>query len=327
MSTTSLYSPEVYSEFAGALEDRVLFNHELAPYVAYQIGGPSDILVFPQTERDLLSVWTLAKKFHLPVTIIGTGTNLLVDDEGIRGVTMHFKNSFKEIKILREEKDTVLIECGGGTLKPDLLEWAIQKGFTGLEFSSGVPGTIGGGIFMNAGTKYGSYGDILREVLFFSFETGKPLRVKTHSENFGYRHQSLVSKETLVVNTVMELKRGNSETIRTEVNRIIQERAEKQPLDFPSCGSTFKNPPGYSAGRLIEKAGLKGLCVGGAEISLKHANFILNKNRATSRDIQTLIKIIQKRVWEAFQVPLECEVILLGGNNNRENPDQNQTLF
>jgi len=194
--------------------------------------------------------------------------------------------------------------------KPELLEWAVQGGFTGLEFSSGVPGTIGGGIFMNAGTKYGCYGDILKELRLFDFSTG----AQTFSRkefHFGYREQTAV-KNRLVLWAIFELIRGEPKAIRTEVNRIIQERADKQPLDFPSCGSTFKNPEGYSAGRLIEKAGLKGRTVGGAQISEKHANFILNKGNATAQDILDLIQIAKDTVQSQLGVTLECEVIILG---------------
>ena len=296
------------SAFSSALRDRVQFDAPLAPLVAYRVGGPADVLALPETEADLLHLSALSKKFQLPVTIIGEGTNLLIKDEGIRGITLSLKNAFKKIEWL--DKNNHLVHCGGGVLKSDLLNWSIAQGRSGLEFSSGVPGTIGGGIFMNAGTKYGCYGDILKELRLFDFKEGFQ-QFKTLPTDFHYRHQNVV-KENLVIWTVFSLPEGNSETIQTEVNRIIAERAEKQPLDYPSCGSTFKNPEGLSAGRLIEKTGLKGTRVGGAEISDKHANFILNKGNATAKDILTLIELIQNRVWEQFSVKLEPEVRVLG---------------
>jgi UDP-N-acetylmuramate dehydrogenase len=163
---------------------------------------------------------------------------------------------------------------------------------------------------MNAGTKYGCYADILKELRLFDFNRGFETLAR-ESLYFGYREQTAVGK-ALVTSMVFELSPGESQTVRREVDRIIAERAEKQPLDFPSCGSTFKNPPGHSAGRLIEKAGLKGLSIGGAEISTKHANFILNKNNAKASDILALIDIIKARVKDQFDVALECEVIVLG---------------
>lgn len=301
------------STFSEKFGERVKFDEPLAPYVAYRIGGPADILAFPKDESELVFLSDYSKKHSIPITIIGTGTNLLVRDEGIRGIVVSLKEAFREISWSpNATSDRPIVRCGGGVGKPELLEWSIENRLTGLEFSSGVPGTIGGGIFMNAGTKYGCYGDILREIRLFNFAQG-PTQFTAQSELFGYRHQHVVTKDTLVVWTDFELKPGDPEAIRTEVNRIIAERAAKQPLDFPSCGSTFKNPEGHSAGRLIEKSGLKGLTVGGAQISEKHANFILNKNNATARDILTLIDIAKARVREQFGVELECEVIVLGG--------------
>jgi UDP-N-acetylmuramate dehydrogenase len=292
--------------FLTVLKDRVHFDEPLAPLVAYRVGGPADVLIFPETEDDLKSISQLSKQFQLPVTVIGEGTNLLIKDQGIRGITVSLKNAFQHIDLNKGLE----VKCGGGVLKADFLNWSISKGLSGLEFSSGVPGTIGGGIFMNAGTKYGCYGDILKELRLFDFKNGFQ-QFKTDSSDFQYRHQNVV-KDSLVVWAVFTLKPGDSATIQAEVNRIIAERAEKQPLDYPSCGSTFKNPEGYSAGRLIEKTGLKGTQIGGAEISNKHANFILNKGNAKASDILALIELIQTRVWEQFSVKLEPEVKVLG---------------
>lgn len=310
--STKTYSEKVQDSFKQQFGERVKFNEKLAPYVAYRVGGPADILAFPKTEEDLLFISRVAKENSIPITIIGTGTNLLVKDRGIRGITVSLKEAFKEIAWSpNSTPEKPMVRSGGGVGKPELLEWAIGQNLGGLEFSAGVPGTIGGGIFMNAGTKYGCYGDILREIRLFDFEAGAR-QMKTETSQFAYRKQHLV-KDTLVLWTDFELKHGDGATIRTEVDRIIAERAAKQPLDFPSCGSTFKNPPeGLSAGRLIEKSDLKGTRIGGAEISEKHANFILNKGGASASDILGLIDIVKQRVRERFQVELECEVIILG---------------
>lgn len=309
MSTNSFSN--IAKDFSKRFGNRALFDEPLAPYVAYRVGGPADILVFPTNDEELKWIDDTAKTHSIPVTVIGTGTNLLVVDEGIRGIVISLSKAFQEIEeIPSPNPEKVWIKCGGGVLKPQLLEWAISKGYAGLEFSAGVPGTIGGGIYMNAGTKYGCYGDILKELRFFDFEHGFK-QLKREAVHFSYRESAV--RNALVIWAVFELNRGNSTVIKTEVDRIIQERAEKQPLDFPSCGSTFKNGADYSSGRLIERAGLKGLTVGGAEISTKHANFILNKGNATAKDILTLIDIIKVRVKEQFNVSLECEVCVLGG--------------
>jgi UDP-N-acetylmuramate dehydrogenase len=288
----------------------VKFDENLAPYVAYRIGGPADVLFFPETEGDLEWIGQFAEREKIPVTVIGTGTNLLVRDQGIRGIVISLHQSFQHIRIVSEAPNSVLVECGGGVPKPTLLGWATPRGFSGLEFSAGVPGTVGGGIYMNAGTKYGCYGDILKKLRLFDARSGGR-NVIINSQAFGYRHQTVVG-EALVLSAIFQLKHGDPNLMTIEIARIIAERTEKQPLDFPSCGSTFKNPEGHSAGRLIERAGLKGLRVGGAEISNKHANFILNKGHARAEDVLSLIQIIKDTVNEKFSVALECEVVVIG---------------
>ncbi len=314
MSTSSSFNnSRIIDRCKAAFAERVRFNEPLAPIVAYRVGGPADILVFPNNESDLNEIKKLSEDEKLPITIIGTGTNLLVRDGGIRGITVSLLHAFKEIEYVgKTPQNSHLVRTGGGVGKPELLEWAINQGFAGLEFSAGVPGTIGGGIFMNAGTKYGCYGDILREIRLFDFESGAR-QLKTEKAQFGYREQKLV-KGSLVLWTLFELTTGDGGAIRTEVDRIIAEREAKQPLDYPSCGSTFKNPEGLSAGRLIEKTGLKGLQIGGAVISEKHANFILNKGNAKASDILALIEVIKEKVKEQSSVELECEVIILGSS-------------
>jgi len=303
---------ELRNLFRNHFQENVLFDAPLKEHVAYRVGGPADILVFPRTETDLIWISDQARHFHLPVTIIGRGTNLLVKDSGLRGITVSLEKAFREIEVVTPAKEqlTTWVRAGGGVSKPELLNWAVERGLAGLEFSSGVPGSIGGGIFMNAGTKYGCYGDILKELRVFDFSKGA--RTLTRDQfHFGYREQNAV-KDSLVLWATFEMKPGDPQALRQEVERIIQERAEKQPLDYPSCGSTFKNPPGHSAGRLIEKTGLKGRTVGGAQISEKHANFILNKGNATAQDILDLIQLTKDTVSAQFGVTLECEVIILG---------------
>ncbi len=309
--------PELRAIFSAAFGKNVHFNEPVAPHVAYRVGGPADILVFPHTEEDVARVQSLAIEHQLPITIIGRGTNLLVDDAGIRGITVSLAQAFRSIEERQKKDGKLLIRCGGGLEKQELLEWAVIRGWGGLEFSAGVPGSLGGGIYMNAGTKYGCYGDILRGLRLFDFENG-PKEFTKEEIRFGYREQSLVTQKTLVSWVDLELHEADAQALRTEVDRIIGERAAKQPLDFPSCGSTFKNPPEHSAGRLIEKAGLKGLTRGGAEVSTKHSNFILNKGNAKAADIKELIGIIKERVYSQFGILLECEVILVGGENAEE---------
>lgn len=308
--STATFSEDLKKDFLSHFGELAKKEEPLAPHLAYRVGGPAELLLFPRNEADVVWIASRARTHKVPLTIVGSGTNLLVVDEGIRGIVVSLLHAFKEVEVVSQNASATLIRAGGGYGKPELLEWALKRNLTGLEFSAGVPGTIGGGIYMNAGTKYGSYGDILRELRLFDFRTG-PRTLKREEVHFGYRQQTAVG-ETLVLSALFELKPGDGAAARTEVERIIAERAAKQPLDFPSCGSTFKNPEGHSAGRLIEKSGLKGLRVGGAEISLKHANFILNKEGAKASDILALIEVIRRTVKEKFSVDLETEVITLG---------------
>jgi len=318
-------SPELLTTLTNSFGERVKFNEPLAPYLAYRVGGPADVLVFPEDEAELALIQRLAKDASIPLNIVGEGTNLLVVDEGIRGIVVSLKQSFKQIvevpNLMSRSSHHTWVQCGGGVLKPDLLKWAIARGLKGLEFSAGVPGTIGGGIFMNAGTKYGCYGDILKTLRIYHFDSG-PENLSRDQINFGYRSHQAV-RDSIVVHATFELTPGDSEAMQKEVDRIILERESKQPLHLPSCGSTFKNPmgenpTGLSAGRLIEKANLKGTRIGGAEISQKHANFILNHGSATATDIIKLIQLVQKEVKRLFGVELEREVIILGGNSRGE---------
>lgn len=290
--------------------ENVRFHELLKPYLHYRLGGVADVLVFPRDLEDLEWIRSYSRETSAPLSVIGQGTNLLVRDGGIRGVVVSLNAVKNDIEILESTPHETVVQCGAGVGKPQLLEWAVARGLAGLEFSAGVPGTLGGGIVMNAGTKYGCYADILETLTLFDFELGT--RVLKRSEaHFGYREQTAVGN-SIVWSMTFRLKPGDREAMQREVDRIIEERKEKQPLDYPSCGSTFKNPEGYSAGRLIEKAGLKGRRVGDAEISLKHANFFLNLGNAKSRDILDLIEIAKMEVWEKFQVRLDCEVILMG---------------
>ncbi|MCB0403857.1 MAG: UDP-N-acetylmuramate dehydrogenase [Bdellovibrionales bacterium] len=311
IASSSKISPSLRKQFCERFGDRARFDEPLAPHVAYGVGGPADVLVFPKTEDELSWISTTAREYALAITTIGTGTNLLVRDGGIRGVTISIRETFRDVQILEKKNGHTLVRCGGGVDKPAFLNWAVERGLGGLVFSAGVPGTIGGGIFMNAGTKYGCYGDILTRLRLFDFETGG--REYGRNElHFGYRHQSHITPRTLVAWAEFSLEDSNPVEMRAEVDRIIEERAAKQPLDFPSCGSTFKNPEGFSAGRLVEKVGLKGRSIGGAQISTKHANFILNKNHARASDILDLIQIAKTEVYSKFGVQLECEVVVVG---------------
>jgi UDP-N-acetylmuramate dehydrogenase len=291
--------------------ERVFFDEPMRSHVAYGIGGNADALVFPISIQELEMLRKIAGR-SIPITVIGSGTNLLVRDEGIRGITVMVGEAFSKIEIARSDAGRVWVRCGGGAKKETFLNWCAERGFGGLEFSTGIPGTVGGGIFMNAGTKYGCYAGVLEELVLWNWERGA-VTLTGKGLNFGYRTQKSVRENALVLSAVFVLSSGDPKSIIDEIQRIFAERAAKQPLELPSCGSTFKNPEGHSAGRLIERCGLKGLRVGGAEISQKHANFILNKENATASDILTLIDISAHAVKSRFGIELEPEVRVVGG--------------
>jgi UDP-N-acetylmuramate dehydrogenase len=299
------------------LDCPVHFRHVIAPYVTYKIGGPADIFVLPQNIEDMCRALDFTQEQKLPFTILGNGSNLLVRDKGVRGVVLYL-GSLQEpkVEVLSHEGDTIHIRVPSNCSKARLLDWSLAHGWAGLEFSAGIPGTLGGAVFMNAGTKWGSYGDVIDAVQFYSSEKGLFSLTK---DKLGLKYrghgEGLLDGRTLVLAVDISLKKeevaGKS---RALVDEILSYRGGRQPLELPNCGSVFKNPENSErgAGRLIEAAGLKGHRVGNAQVSLKHANFILNLGGASSGDVEDLIAHIQSTVERKFSVRLETEVIILG---------------
>lgn len=297
-------------------------NAPLSERVAYKIGGPADLLLETSFEEDFKIALEAAARHKVPVTLLGNGTNLLVRDGGIRGLVVYLgqmaPGSGLEdgIAVLSRQGDEMRIRVPAHCSKARLLEKALEESWSGLEFSAGIPGSIGGAVYMNAGTKWGSYGPIIESVRLYSHAQG--FFEKSGSEmGFKYRGhgEGLLDGSTLVISVVMKLGTDkNQSEIRALVDEILTYRGGKQPLELPNCGSVFKNPENSTlgAGRLIEACGLKGSKVGGAQISLKHANFILNTGGATAHDVETLIERVQAEVLAQKGVRLEREVIILG---------------
>ncbi|NCN26639.1 UDP-N-acetylmuramate dehydrogenase [bacterium] len=303
----------LFSDFKG----KILLNEVLAPYVAFRIGGPADCLLFPDGEKDLALAAEIAKREQLPFAVLGAGSNLLVGDKGIRGVVV-FLGAGKEdeIQFLMDNGKEVTLNVPAHCTKAALVDFALENKLSGVEFSAGIPGTLGGAVYMNAGTKWGSYSEVIESVRFFRVGKGfyeKPVEAL----GFKYRGhgEELFAGGAIVVSACLRLRHVSSrKEIQEKMDEILKYRGGKQPLELPNCGSVFKNPEKSrrGAGRLIEACNLKGTCVGGAQVSLKHANFILNLGNATSKDVETLIKKIQKKVFSEFKVELETEVIKVG---------------
>lgn len=280
-------------------EENIYINEPMSKHTTFKTGGTADFLVIPQNKEELIDLLKLdAKK-----TIIGNGSNLLVKDGGIRGLVIK-TTGLKNYKI---EGEYIIAESGLSLSK--LSNIAKDNSLTGLEFACGIPGTLGGAVMMNAGAYGGEMSNIVRETEFADIY-GNVLYTSNHE--FGYRKSIFMDKSYIVLESKIRLEKGNKEEIEAKMKELMQKRNEKQPINMPSAGSTFKRPEGYFAGKLIEDAGLKGYKIGGAEVSTLHAGFIINSGNATSEDILNLIKYVQDKVKEKFDVTLEPEVRIIG---------------
>jgi UDP-N-acetylmuramate dehydrogenase len=284
-------------------------------HTSIRIGGPADFFILPRDIQDLQTIFQT--KGDVPVFALGEGTNLLVKDNGIRGVVICLKNSFRSIeppvfKQSADKKETAVIKVGAGVKLSYLAKYAARYSLTGIEHLVGIPGSLGGAIIMNAGAEGTEIGPFIRSVTRVTVN-GDVEVLKGEEIAFSYRKAIFPSAGGIVVEAEIELEKGDTETIHQTMNSHLARRSSKQPLTVPNSGSIFKNPPNDSAGRLIESAGLKGHSVGQAGISLKHANFIVNKGDASAKDVLELIAHIQNVVEEKTGVKLEREIVVMGG--------------
>lgn len=286
---------------------RVSENEPLSRHTTFRVGGPADIMAFPKDENELSSLFELAKSENVPVTVIGNGSNLIVKDRGIRGLTIVLGEDFSGINVQGNE-----ITAMAGELLSRIARTAYNHSLTGLEFASGIPGSLGGGMAMNAGAYGGQLSDVCVSARVFDPETGEISVYPASEMELGYRSSMPLKTRRIVTSATFRLTEGNKEEILKTMENLNARRREKQPLAYPSAGSTFKRPEGYFAGALIEGAGLKGASVGGAQVSTLHAGFIINTGNATAKDILDLIKYVQKVVFEKYGVNLETEVRVLG---------------
>ena len=286
---------------------RVLENEPLSKHTTFRVGGPTDVMAFPASEEELSGLVALSREEGVPVAIIGNGSNLIVKDAGIRGLTIVLGEEFSDIKVNDAE-----ITASAGELLSKIARIAYNHSLTGLEFASGIPGSLGGGMAMNAGAYGGQLSDVCISARVFDPETLKITQYPASGLELGYRTSMPLKTGRIVTSAKFLLKKGNKEEILKTMEDLAARRREKQPLAFPSAGSTFKRPEGYFAGALIEGANLKGVSVGGAQVSTLHAGFIINTGNATAKDILDLIKHVQDVVFEKYGVRLETEVRVLG---------------
>lgn len=286
--------------------DNVRLHEPMKKHTTFRIGGPADYYLCPHSTEELQKILQICRENKLEFFILGNGSNLLVSDKGYRGVVIQLWKNFSDIET---EDNTITVKAGAPLSK--VAAEALEESLTGMEFASGIPGTMGGAVMMNAGAYGGEMKDIIREVTVLTRE-GELLTLSKEEMNFGYRTSVVKEKGYVVISAVLQLRKGDREEIRKVMDELKERRVTKQPLDMPSAGSTFKRPEGYFAGKLIMDAGLRGFSVGGAQISEKHCGFVVNKGDATAADVLGLIGEVQKRVQEKFGVALEPEVKFLG---------------
>lgn len=286
-------------------EIEILQNEPLAKYSNTRTGGPAEFLAFPTTTTQLKKLVITAQKRQLPLTVLGNASNLIVRDGGIDGLVLILKN-LNQISCSGNE---IIAQAGVSMIQTT--EFAYQNSLTGLEFAAGIPGSVGGAIFMNAGAYGGEISQVVKQVEVLDRQ-GKFKTYQNDDLHFSYRHSRIQDENDLVIKAQFALKKGNPQQIRAKMDDLNFRRAAKQPLEYPSCGSVFKRPAGHYTGKLIHDANLQGFRVGDAQVSLKHAGFIVNLGSATASDYLAVIRHIQKTVWEKFQVHLETEVRIIG---------------
>ena len=281
-------------------------NASMARYTTFRIGGTAEVLCEPESLEEVCGLVSLLKDKNEPYTIIGNGSNLLVSDAGIDGVVIRIARRMNKAEVLGEK-----ISAESGILLSELSSVAAKAGLTGLEFASGIPGTLGGAIYMNAGAYGGEIGALIETVTYIS-EDGAIKTSGREELSFGYRKSSFSENGGILLGCTLALSEGNEKEIRKKMQELAKKRAEKQPLSYPSAGSAFKRPEGYFAGALIEEAGLKGFRIGGAGISEKHAGFLVNYGGATAKDVRAVIRYVQETVQKKSGVFLEPEIRMIG---------------
>lgn len=283
----------------------IFMEEPMKKHTTFRVGGPADVLVQPD-ETALAAILALCRQYHVSYSFIGNGSNLLVGDKGIRGVVIEMTDPMGNIEV-----DGTKITAQAGAMLSKIANTAASNGLGGMEFAAGIPGSVGGAVVMNAGAYGGEMKDIIEKVYVLD-ENGAQLELDRDALDLGYRHSCIPEKKYIVTKVVLELVPRNEAEIRSEMKELNEKRAEKQPLQYPSAGSTFKRPEGYFAGKLIMDAGLRGYQVGGAQVSEKHCGFVINEGDATAADICQLMRDVSDKVQAQFGVVLEPEVKMIG---------------
>ncbi|GAB6168489.1 UDP-N-acetylmuramate dehydrogenase [Clostridium carnis] len=286
-------------------EDNIKVDEVMKSHVHFKVGGPADILLIPENQEQVIKTIEICRQNNIPFYVVGNGSNLLVRDGGIRGVVI----KLGEVKNITVKGDRVEAECGA--MLKDVSKAALENSLTGFEFACGIPGTIGGAVFMNAGAYNGETSHVIESAIVIDNDNNI-VKLSKEELELGYRSSIVMKKGYIVLSATFKLESGDGNSIKERVDDLTLKRESKQPLEYPSAGSTFKRPEGYFAGKLIQDAGLKGFSIGGAAVSEKHSGFVINKGGATAKDIINLISHIQEEVEKQFGVKLHPEVRIIG---------------
>ncbi len=294
------------------LKGKILHQVSLKRYTSLRVGGIADTMIYPATIKELQRIITFSQKHSVPYCIIGRGTNLLIKDGGIRGIVIKLSRCCNTIKMAETARHQVTLTAGAGVSLRRLLLFSVNQNLSGLECLSGIPGSLGGALAMNAGAHGTEIKDVTDTITLLNPQA-EVIEETPSTLNFDYRNLAL-PKGTAILQAVLKMKRSTKSILRSRIKKINEWRRQTQPLNYPSAGSVFKNPPGESAGQLVEQVGLKGFTVGNAQVSAKHANFIVNRGGATAQDILTLINIMQNKVFQETGIRLQPEICIAGEN-------------
>ena len=292
-------------------KEQVLFEEPMKSHTTFRIGGPAEVFIMPKSVKQVQMAVKICQEEQIPYFILGNGSNLLVSDRGYRGVIIQMDRNMGEIQVEGTE-----IQAAAGALLSSIAVAARRESLTGFEFAGGIPGTLGGAVVMNAGAYGGEIKDVLKEVTVMDGD-GKIFTLPASELEMGYRTSIIKTAGYLVLSARITLSRGKEEDIKARTRELSEMRTQKQPLDYPSAGSTFKRPEGYFAGKLIMDSGLRGYSVGGAMVSEKHCGFVINKGNATAEDVVSLMKHVTEVVQEKYGLTLEPEVKFLGEFDGR----------
>lgn len=284
--------------------NKLLYNEPMKNHTTFKIGGVADILALPETQDEIISLLRYAKEENVPCFVMGNGSNLLVSDKGIRGLVIKLFKNYSKISVNGD-----VITAQSGALLSKVSSEAAKNSLTGLEFASGIPGTLGGAVYMNAG----AYGGEMRDVVLETTYIDKDLEIKKLTEHsFSYRHSIFQENGGIIISSVMKLKKGNADEINDKIRELSLQRTAKQPVEMPSAGSAFKRPEGYFAAKLIDDCGLRGFKIGGAAVSSKHTGFVVNEGGATAGDVKKLLSEVQRIVYDKTGVTLQPEIKFIG---------------